>query len=423
MKLNYNHTRIAAYIGIFIQAIILNLPPVLFIIFKEDFGLDYEQLGSLTLINFVIQIGVDLLMIKLGNIISLRTQAVVANSFSVIGLLLLALLPKAMPGEPFAALVIAEVFMAVGAGLIEVGISPLVSALPSSGNKAEMPLLHSFYCWGHVATCLFSTLYLFIFNRDLWYILPLVWAIIPLANALMFMKVPVVPLVSEENRTPLRKILKSKAFLCGLLMMICAGASEQSVAQWVSLFAEEALHMPKLLGDLVALCGFALLMAMGRMLYGLFGAKLDLKKTLFVCGVGCFISYLGLTLIPNPAVSLVFCALCGIFVSLMWPGTLEVTTSAFPLGGVGMFSLMSVMGDIGCSVGPFAVGTVSGAGEAGGSLFELTSRLAEMLNISSEAASLHLGILFAALFPALLTLLALTYIALSSKEKKKLQAE
>lgn len=419
MKLNYSHTRYAAYLGIFIQAIILNLPPVLFIIFKEDFGLSYDQLGGLTLFNFVVQISVDLLMIKLGNIISLRYQAIIANALSVIGLVMLSLLPQMMSGTPYIALLIAEFFMAIGAGMIEVGVSPLVSALPSSGKKAELPLLHSFYCWGHVFTCLLSTLFLFFFDRSLWYLLPLLWAIVPLIDLISFVFVPVLPLVSESARTPLKDILKNKVFLCGMLMMIFAGASEQSVAQWMSLFAEEALQLPKLFGDIFALCGFALMMALGRMLYGIFGARLDQRKALVVCGLLCTLSYVCLTLVPLPAVSLIAAMLTGVAVSLMWPSTLEMTTSRFPLGGVAMFSVMSVMGDIGCSVGPYSVGLISDLAEGDGIVSRICAAFSSFTSLSPESSALRLGIFAAILFPLGLFIASMLFIRFSNKHDSK----
>lgn len=410
MKLSYTQTRAASYLGLVSQAIAINLVPLLFIVFQSDYGLSYEQLGRLTLVNFGIQICVDLIMVKFGNRISLRFQALTAQFLTVFGLLLLSFLPQLMENK-LAALVICEFFLAVGAGMIEVAVSPIISLLPPSGGKAEIPLLHSFYCIGHIFVCVISTLFLHFAGNASWGLLPVIWATVPAVGGILFIKAPLVPQIPESERTPFSKLFSVKAFVILLIMMICAGASEQAIAQWTSLFAEKALQMPKLVGDLVGLCGFAVMMTAGRMLFGLFGAKIDLRKALLFSGILCSLSFLGITLISNPIVSLVCCALCGISVALMWPGILQLVSGMFPKGGVGMFSLFSVMGDIGCSLGPWLVGLISDRAEAMGNV----PSTGIFAGVELSAYALRVGILCAIAFPALFSLL----ISFLQKRKEK----
>lgn len=400
---SFKCTRIACYVGFFTQAVIINLAPLLFVSFKNSFGLSYEELGRLILINFAVQICTDLLSVKFSEKIPLRLQTVTAHVLCLAGLVCMATLPTVMP--PYAGLVASVVMYSVGAGLIEVLLNPIVTYLPGANTKVEIPLLHSFYCWGHVLVCILSTVYLYFFTN--WHVLPIMWAVVPLVGAVLFLLVPLPEFEKGKTRTPIKKLLKTKGFLTLMLVMVCSGASEQAVAQWASYFAEIGLEMPKMAGDLIGLCGFALCMAICRMLYGIFGEKFDIGKTLALSSLLCVVSYLMITLINNPIVSVIGCALCGVSVALMWPGTVAKAEEDFPHGGAAMFAILSVMGDIGCSAGPWITGLVSDFAEKNASLLE---DIAVFDGISPEQLALKCGLFVIIVFPVLMTVCLVNYI-------------
>jgi MFS family permease len=355
-----------------VQAIVNNLAPLLFIIFSENYGISYRGLGSLVLINFMVQLGVDALCIKLANPIGYRPLLVAAQAFSAAGLVLLGILPLFVK-PVYAALVIAVTIYGFGGGLLEVLVSPVVDSIPGAlnGKPAAMSLLHSFYCWGQMTVILFSTFLLSLFGRGNWYILPLLWALVPLGNIFLFAQVPLAPMLAETETVKLRKLAGTPAFFVCLLLMLCAGASEQAVAQWASLFAEKALGMPKVLGDVFGPAMFALLMGTGRMVYGIGGSRLPLFPSMFFCGLLCILCYLGITLVPHPLIQLIACGMTGFSVSIMWPATFSLSSARFPLGGAALFAVLALMGDLGCSLGPWATGLVTDLAAPEGALGKL----------------------------------------------------
>jgi fucose permease len=375
---NYKSTLHACYLGYITQALIVNLPPLLFVIFREKFGLSYTMLGSLVFIGFVTQLIVDALAIKFVDKIGHRTSAVLAHAFAAVGLIALAFLPRALP-FPYAGLIIASVLFSIGGGIIEVLISPIVEGLPSDAKASSMSLLHSFYSWGQVLVIIMSTLALRMAGQDLWFLLPLLWSLLPLLNLTKFTRVPLVPPVEESKRIPLKTLFRSKVFLIAFLLMVCSGASEHSMAQWASIFAEKGLGIPKALGDLLGPCMFAVMMGIMRTWYGVKGQNINISKALTVCTVLCMASFVIAAITPIPAISLIGCALCGLSVSLMWPGMLSITAAGYPTGGVAMFAVLALGGDLGCSIGPQIVGIVA----------DMTS-------------SLNSGLLAAIIFPAIM---------------------
>ena len=375
--INYKSTLRACCFGYITQALIVNLPPILFVVFREKFGLSYTMLGSLVMILFVTQLITDALAIRFVDKIGYRTAAVLAHALAAIGMILLALLPMVMP-QSYIALVIASVVFAVGGGLIEVLVSPIVESLPGEAKASSMSLLHSFYSWGQVLVIVISTVALLFIGRDLWFLLPLSWSLLPLTTLFQFTKVPLMPPVAEDKKTPLKAMLTSKFFLIALLLMVCSGAAEQAMAQWASLFAEKGLGISKTLGDLLGPCLFAVMMGISRTLYGMKGQKINIHKTLAICSVLCILSFVITALVPVPAIALLGCALCGLAVSLMWPGMLSLTAEGYPSGGTAMFALMALGGDFGCSIGPWLTGVVA------------------------DRSSLHMGLLAAVLFPAVM---------------------
>lgn len=364
MKLTYRHTLYASYLGYITQAIVNNLTPLLFVIFQRQFGISLEKIGLLISINFGVQILVDLACTKFVDKIGYRKCAVAAHVCGAAGLLTLGLLPGAA-GDPYAALVAAAVLGAIGGGLTEVLISPIVESLPGDEKASAMSMLHSFYCWGHMAVVILSTLYFSAFGTDNWRFLPLCWAAVPLFNAFFFAKVPLRALVEEGEEMPVKKFFSLRVFWILLVLMICSGAAEQAMSQWSSLFAELGLGVSKTVGDLLGPCAFALMMGLSRLFFGLRGAKINLKAALMGSSALCIGSYLLAVFSPWPLLSLAGCALCGLSVGVMWPGTISLSAQCFPQGGTALFALLALGGDVGCSSGPGLVGAISGAVQEG----------------------------------------------------------
>ena len=359
MTLTYKHTKYASYIGYITQAIVNNLAPLLFVTFNEAYGISLEKIGLLVSINFAVQILVDLLSVKFIDRIGYRVGAVGAHIFAVAGLVCMGVLPGIMENT-YAALVIAVCLSAIGGGLTEVLISPIVESLPGDEKASAMSILHSFYCWGHVAVVILSTLYFSIAGIANWRYLPLLWALVPLFNTFLFAKVPLRVLVEESQRMPLKKLFSSGIFWMLLLLMVCAGASELSMSQWSSLFAEQGLNVSKTMGDLLGPCMFAVLMGLSRLIYGILGSRVNVRQGLMGSAALCIAGYLLAVLSPYAGLSLAGCAVCGFSVGFMWPGTFSLGVEDFAAGGTAMFALLALAGDLGCSAGPGLVGAVSG---------------------------------------------------------------
>lgn len=360
MKKNYTYTIYACYIGYVVQAIINNLAPLLFLTFQRNFDISLERIGLLISINFCTQIIVDLISAKYVDRIGYRTAIVAAHVCSAAGLIGLGVLPRYM-ANPYMGLVIAMICNAVGGGLIEVLVSPIVEAAPSSSAKeAAMSLLHSFYCWGHVGVVILSTVGFQSLGMDRWYYLPILWSIVPAANIFLFSQVPIRVLVEEDEQIPAVKLLSMKSFWLFFALMLCAGASEQAMSQWASLFAEKGLGQSKMVGDLLGPCFFAILMGCSRVYYGKFGEHMKLRKFMSGSAVLCVISYLLAVLMKNPFIALLGCGLCGLSVGIMWPGTFSLAAKGCPQGGTMMFGLLALAGDMGCAGGPAVVSVVSG---------------------------------------------------------------
>lgn len=357
-RLTYRHTIAASYLGYITQAIVNNLAPLLFVTFMSEFSLTLEQITLMTTVNFAVQLLVDLLSAKLVDRIGYRVSIVAAHVLAVLGLSGMAILPGILP--PMTGLMIAVVLYAIGGGMIEVLISPIVEACPTEGKSAAMSLLHSFYCWGHVGVVALSTSFFGLFGINHWKILALIWAIIPLCNGVAFTKVPIAPLLPEgETGMSMRELFGKKLFWILFVMMVCAGASEQSVSQWASTFAEQGLHISKTLGDLAGPMAFAILMGAARAFYGKHGDRIDLDRFMKASCLLCIAAYLAISLVPIPVVSLAACAICGLSVGIMWPGTFSKASATLPKGGTALFALLALGGDIGCSGGPTLVGLVS----------------------------------------------------------------
>ena len=358
-KDKYRKTIYACFTGYIVQAVINNFVPLLFLTFQSTYGIPLSRITMLVTINFGLQLLVDLASVSFVDRIGYRASMMIAHVLSGAGLLLLALLPEVL-ADPFVGILLAVMVYAVGGGLLEVLVSPVVEACPSDNKEKAMSLLHSFYCWGHVGVVLISTVFFRIFGIHHWRILACIWALIPLCNTVAFARVPMGSLMEEGDKgMSIRQLAGQKIFWVFMLMMLCAGASEQAVSQWASTFAEKGLGVSKAIGDLAGPMAFAVLMGASRAFYGKYGDKINLERFMAGSSLLCIAAYLCISLVQSPVIALAGCAVCGLSVGIMWPGTFSKAAAAVPRGGTALFALMALAGDLGCSGGPTLVGMVS----------------------------------------------------------------
>ena len=360
---NYKHTFNSCCVAAAIQAIEINLPPLLFVSFQDEFNISLSGLTALITLTFVVQLLMDVLSTKIMDKIGYRTTMILSHVFVATGAISMGILPYIIP--PYTGLIISIIIMAMGGGLLEVITSPIVEAIPNQ-KEGKLSLLHSFYCFGHLLTVLTTVLYFLAFDRSQWRYLAFVVAIIPVINGIFFCFVPCTTLNEQRGESiGINGLIKSKTFYLFLILIMCAGAMEQAISQWVSYFAEKGLNLSKGVGDLVGPFSFALLMGLGRLFYGLFGYRIQIKKALPIAGIGCLICYVIAVVSNSGLVSLIACALLGLSVSITWPCTLDAASKNIPQGGTAMFALLALGGDIGCTIGPSIVGYVSDASPLG----------------------------------------------------------
>lgn len=361
MKNDYNKTVVSCFIGYVVQAIVNNFLPLLFLTFHSTYGISLEKITLLVTFNFGMQLLVDVASIGFVDKIGYRASMLLAHFFSALGFVSLTILPERM-SDPFVGILISVFIYAIGGGLLEVLVSPVMEACPTDNKETAMSLLHSFYCWGHVGVVLISTIFFKIFGIENWKILALAWALIPILNGISFAKVPMAPLLEEgEKGMSMKELFKQKIFWVLMLMMVCSGASEQAVSQWASTLAELSFGINKTMGDLIGPMGFAIFMGIGRAYYGKFGEKINLERFMIGSSVLCMVSYLLISLCPIAALGILGCAICGLSVGIMWPGSFSIASAAMKRGGTAMFALLALAGDLGCSSGPTFVGFISGA--------------------------------------------------------------
>ena len=360
IRKSYEHTIYASYIGYITQAIVNNFVPLLFLTFASDYNLTLDKITLLTTVNFLVQLTVDFVSAKVIDKVGYRISILFAHLCAGLGLIGLAFFPSLL-GNAYVGIMVSVVLYAIGGGIIEVLISPIVEACPTEKKEAAMSLLHSFYCWGHLAVVLLSTLFFQLFGISNWRILACIWAIVPLFNMVYFALVPIYPIVAEHEKLSLGTLVRQKAFWLIIVLMVCAGASEQAMSQWASAFAESALSVSKTVGDLAGPCAFALCMGTARALYGKYSDYIPLKKMMMGSAVLCIFCYAIAIFSGNPIFGLIGCALCGFSVGIFWPGTFSIAAAALPGGGTAMYALMALAGDLGCSSGPTVVGMVANA--------------------------------------------------------------
>lgn len=378
---DYKKTLTACYLGFVTQAIAANFAPLLFLTFQTTYGITLEKIAMIPLIFYFAQLLIDLAATRFADKIGYRACVVASQVLSAVGLVSMAFLPELL-SDPFVGILISVVFYAIGSGLIEVLVSPIVEACPFDHKDGVMSLLHSFYCWGAVGVVLGSTLFFTIFGVEHWKILTIIWVLIPLYNTVNFIYCPIERLVEEEKRMHIGQLLRLPLFWLIIMLMVCSGASEATMAQWASAFTEFALGVSKMVGDLAGPGLFAMFMGVSRMLYGKFSEKLDLTAVMLVCGAMCAGCYLLASLSPTPVLGLAGCALCGLAVGIMWPGSISISAQKCPRGGTVMFAFLALAGDLGAMVSPAMVGS-----------------LAEM-----AGGDLKAGLLIAAVFPVMLVM-------------------
>lgn len=376
---DYKHTMFASYIGYITQAIVNNFVPLLFLTLQHTYQISLSKITLLVTINFGVQLMVDSLSAHFIDKIGYKISIVGAHLFAAVGLAGLGIFPELF-SDPYSGLLLAICLYAVGGGLIEVLISPIVEACPTDKKSAAMSLLHSFYCWGHMFVVIGSTLFFNLFGIENWKVLALLWASIPFLNALYFTRVPIATLNEAGDSMSIRQLFSMKLFWILAILMVCAGASEQAMSQWSSAFAESSLKISKTFGDLVGPCLFAAFMGIARVFYSKFSERVNLQNFMIGSGVLCIISYLLAALSPYPMLALIGCGLCGLSVGVLWPGTFSLAAEKCPRGGTAMFALFALAGDLGCSAGPTVVGMVS----------------------TTMKGSIKSGLLVAIIFPALL---------------------
>lgn len=378
---NYRKTLVACYLGFVTQAIAANFAPLLFLTFKSTYGITLEKIAMIPMVFYFAQLLIDLAATKFADKIGYRTCVVASQVLSAVGLLSMAFLPDRL-SNPFVGILISVVLYAIGSGLIEVLVSPIVEACPFENKDGMMSLLHSFYCWGALGVILGSTLFFAVFGVENWKILTVIWALVPLYNTFNFLSCPIERLVDEGKSMNIGQLLRLPLFWLIIILMICSGASEATMAQWASAFTEAAIGVSKTVGDLAGPGLFAMFMGISRMLYGKFSEKLDLSKVMLICGVMCAGCYLLASLSASPILGLTGCALCGLAVGIMWPGSISISSQKCPRGGTAMFAFLALAGDLGATVSPTMVGS-----------------LAEM-----AGGNLKTGLLVATVFPAVLVI-------------------
>lgn len=409
MKLQAKHTVRAGFVGYLTQAITINFAPLLFLTFEKEFGLSLGKISLLIAISFIVQFLTDAITAKFDRHLNTRALAIAAHVLAILGMTGYAYLPFVLPA--YAGLVLCVVLSAIGGGLTEVLISPIVEACPIEGRKksATMSLLHSFYSWGVASITLLSTLYFYFFGVEHWRLLACLWAIVPAVGAVAFSIVPIYELreVVDANAaittTPKRErsLWRSPLFWLCFAIMFCGGASEQVMLQWSSAFAESGLHVSKAVGDLLGPFSFAILMGSSRVFYAFMSERIRLRRFITLSSVLCVAAYLLAALSPWPLLSLLGCTLCGLAVGITWPGTLSLGAKNIPFGGVRMFALLAMAGDLGCMVGPTVIGWI-----------------AEL-----NGDDLGLGFLVAAIFPAAIVALSICVSHVRNRQLKKATLE
>jgi MFS family permease len=392
---SYRLTTLSCFVGIFCQAIASNITAILFIPLMTLYGLSYVHLGLLVAINFTTQVVVDIIASRLIDRYGYRTFVLPADLLAIAGLTLFALSPLLFENV-LIGLILSTIIFSASCGLLEVMLSPIVNAIPNEEKGPAMALMHSFYAWGQVATIVITTLFLFVFGIHSWQIIVLVWAAVPLVNFFMFLAAPFPGMIHEEHRQTMRDLLFRPFYLIALLAILGGAATELVMNQWASTFTEKVLELPKVTGDLLGMCGFAVMLGLGRALYGRYGGKMNMNNVLVASAGAATVCYVVVAVSPVLSISLIACAICGLFASLLWPGTLVITAEKYPLAGAWLFAILAAAGDIGGAAGPFAAGIITDFTRG----LPAMSAWATTLGLNPDQLAIRVAILISGFFPA-----------------------
>ncbi len=357
MKNKYFSTKLSGYIGFFVQAVVNSFLPILFIALQNVYKLNYKMLGTLMFFNFLAQVFIDAVTPLILSKIGYRKGAFLSQFAAFLGLALLSVLPRLMP--PYFAMILCITIYAIGSGFTEVILSPMIEMLPTRNKAGNMAVLHSFYCWGQACTVVVTTALVYIFGYLNWFIVPLIWSVIPFINMWSFLEVPIVEPDREQKTVSFSQLVRDKKFVIFMLMMFCGGASEIAMVEWASIFAQNALGVSKAVGDIAGPCAFSVFMGLGRIFYAKFSKRISFIKLLIFLNILGFVCYMAVAVCSVATVSLFFCALCGFTVSVSWPGIYSLGAASFKNGGAVMFSALALCGDTGCCLGPWLVGLVA----------------------------------------------------------------
>lgn len=411
---SFKLTKKSCYVGIFVQAIVCNLTAVLFIPLMDIYGFSYIQLGILVGVNFLAQVAVDVLFSGMIDRYGYKKIALPAIFAGFVGLILFAASPLIFK-DVFMGLLISTVIFASASGLLEIMVSPITNAIPSENKGASMALMHSFYAWGQVATIVITTLFIFIFGGKYWQIIVLFWAIVPLVNLFMFAKSPFPETQPHGTGSTVKKTILEPFYIIALFAIFFGASAEVSMAQWSSSFMEKGLSLPKIVGDMLGMCGFAVMMGIGRLYYGFNGAKLKMTRVLVLGSIVSAICYLVVAFSPIAGIGVAACAITGLAASLLWPGTLVICTERFPLAGAWMFAILAAAGDIGAGFGPWLMGIVTDNAQNN----SITTFFVNLLNVTPEQGAMRFSMIVGFIFPLLAIACHITLSKMLKRQREK----
>lgn len=410
MTRSVKRLKAACYFSNISMSIVGNLPPLLFLTFREQYGISYSLLGLLVLINFVTQLVVDLVFSFFSHKYNISATVKVMPLLTVAGLLLYAFSPMILPNFVYGGLILGTVIFSAAAGLGEVLISPVIAALPSPDPDREMSKLHSVYAWGAVGVVILSGAFLFFLDKAYWPILCASYAIIPLLSAILYLFSDIPELNTERVEGGILRCFKDRRLWACVAAIFLGGAAECTMAQWSSAYLEMGLGLDKAIGDIFGVALFSVMLGMGRTLYAKRGR--NIRKVILFGGIGAVVCYFTAAVTKTAVLGLIACAVCGICVSMLWPGNLVVATERFPKGGVFIFAIMAAGGDLGASVGPQLVGIVTDKMIAS----VRASEIASSFGISTDQLGMKAGMLVGMLFPLAAVFL---YLAILKKDTGK----
>lgn len=410
--MNFTSTKITCYISYIVQAININLCPVLFIPLRESFGLSYLQLGTLVSVNFITQLICDILFSRAVDRHGFRPFLILSEILAIVGLAVFALSPEFL-AKPYAGFLAGTIFFSVAGGFLEIIISPLIHAIPSVSKGGSMALLHSFYAWGQMAVVLLTSFCLYLFGRDCWQWITLCWMAVPLAGLILSFLVPLPELLPEEKQEGMRQVLKQPIFLLFMLTIFFGGCTENTMVQWSSAYMERVLKLPKLFGDAGGMCMFACMLGLSRLFSSATAKKIKLSHFMAFGAAAAILGYFILSVSTIPVLSLSMCALTGFAVGMLWPGTLVFAAERFSRAGAWLFAFLAVAGDLGSAFGPWFSGLLSDRAAEIRVLSDLSARL----GMTGEEIGMRAGMAFSLIYPVITLICIMIYIKKTNKRE------